>query len=79
MREWASNTVVAVVKTAIELNDTQKQGLVKGLEKRTGKKVTLKTVIDRSLLGGIQVEIDGESLDGSIKNNLKRAREVISE
>ena len=79
LREWASNTVVAVVKTAIELNDTQKQGLVKGLEKRTGKKVTLKTVIDRSLLGGIQVEIDGESLDGSIKNNLKRAREVISE
>ena len=68
-----------MVKTAIELNDTQKQGLVKGLEKRTGKKVTIKTVIDRSLLGGIQVEIDGESLDGSIKNNLKRAREVISE
>lgn len=79
LKEWASNTVVATVKTAVELSDTQKQGLTKGLEKRTGKSVSLNCVIDNTLLGGIQVEIDGEVLDGSVKNNLKRAREVISE
>lgn len=78
LREWASNTVVATVKTVVELSDTQKQGLIKSLEKRTGKTVTLNCVIESSLLGGIQVEIDGEILDGSIKSNLKRAREVIS-
>lgn len=79
LREWASNTVVAVVKTAVELNDAQKKGLVEALEKRTGKRVTLNTVIDKTLLGGIAVEIDGQLLDGSVKNNLKHAREVISE
>ena len=79
LREWALKSAVAVVKTAFELNESQREGLVKSLERRTGKSVTLKTVIDKSLLGGIVVEIDGEILDGSVKNNLQRAREVISE
>ena len=77
LREFASGTTNAVVKTAVELSETQKSSLIKRLERRTGKAVTLKTVIDESLLGGVQVEIDGELLDGSVKNNLKRAREVI--
>lgn len=78
LREWAQGTVEAVVKSAVELTDSQKTGLIKSLEQRTGKKVTLKCVIDNTLLGGIAVELDGELLDGSIKQNLKRAREVIS-
>lgn len=78
LREWAANVVVATVKTAVELSNAQRQGLIKSLEKRTGKSVTLNCVIDSTLLGGIQVEIDGQLLDGSVKNNLKRAREVIS-
>lgn len=79
LREWASNTVVATVKTAVELTEAQKQGLIKSLEKRSGKSVALKCVTDGTLLGGVQVEINGEILDGSVKSNLKRAREVISE
>ena len=78
LREWSAGTVVAVVKTVAELDDAQKQGLIKSLEKRTGKRVTLDIVIDSALLGGIAVEIDGQLLDGSVKTNLKRAREVIS-
>ena len=77
LREWASGTVVAVVKAAVELDDAQKQALTKSLQKRTGKTVLLKCVVDTTLLGGITVEIDGQLLDGSIKQNLKRAREVI--
>ncbi len=79
LREWAQGTVVAVVKTAVELTESQKQGLIESLQKRTGKTVSLKCVVDASLLGGIAVELDGKLLDGSIKQNLKRAREVISE
>lgn len=72
------NTAVAVVTTAVALTQDQERSLLSALQKRTGKTVTLKTVIDKELLGGIKVEIDGEILDGSLKNNLKRAREVIS-
>lgn len=78
LREWASGTVEAVVKTMLELTETQKQDLIAALEKRTGKRVTLKCVIDSTLIGGIAVELDGQLLDGSVKSNLKRAKEVIS-
>ena len=79
LREWASNTVVAVVKTAVELDDVQKAGIISALQKRTGKNVTLNTIVDKTILGGIAVEIDGQLFDGSVKNNLKHAREVIGE
>ena len=78
LREFAHGMVEAVVKTAVELSDTQKSDLIKALEKRTGQKVTLNCVVDTALLGGIAVEIDGQLLDGSVKSNLKRAKEVIS-
>ena len=78
LREWSKNTAVAVVTTAVALTQDQERSLLSALQKRTGKTVTLKTVIDKELLGGIKVEIDGEILDGSLENNLKRAREVIS-
>ena len=78
LREWAGGTVVAVVKSVVELTDAQKADLTKALEKRTGKKVVLNCVIDNTLLGGIAVELDGQLLDGSVKSNLKRAKEVIS-
>ena len=76
--EFAKGTVEAKVKSAIELTKEQKDALVASLEKRTGKSVTLNCVVDSTLLGGIAVEIDGQLLDGSVKQNLKRAREVIS-
>lgn len=78
LREWASGTVVAKVTSVVELTEQQKTDLIKALEKRTGKKVTLTSVIDDTLLGGIAVELDGQLLDGSVKSNLKRAKEVIS-
>ena len=78
LREWASGSAEAVVKTAVALNDQQKEELTKALQKRTKKTVSLKCVVDPTLLGGIVVELDGQLLDGSVKNNLKHAREVIS-
>ena len=78
LREWAAGTVVAVVKSVVSLTETQKTHLIKVLEKRTGKKVSLNCVIDNTLLGGIAVELEGQLLDGSVKSNLKRAREVIN-
>ena len=77
LREWANNTAVAVIKSAVELDESQKAELKAALERRTHKNITLKTQIDKTLLGGIVVELDGELLDGSVKNNLKRVREVI--
>lgn len=77
MREWASDTVVAEVKSAVELDKEQQERLALALGKRAGKRVVLKTVIDKSVLGGIVVTLDGEVIDGSVKQSLKHIREVI--
>ncbi len=77
LREALNQTAKAVVTSAVELSDTQRQGLIKALQKRTGKKITLKTVIDKSVLGGLLITLDGEVIDGSVKQSLRHVREVI--
>ncbi len=78
LREAYCQTAEAVVTSAVELSNLQQKNLIAALEKRTGKKLILKTIIDKSVLGGLTVTIDGEVIDGSVKTNLKRVREVIS-
>ncbi len=77
LREAIGQTAEAVVTSAVALNDTQCKKLIEALQKRTGKKIILKTVIDKSVLGGLKVTLDGEVIDGSVKQGLKRVREVI--
>ncbi len=77
LREWANKTVVATVTSAVALNTEQEKKLISALEKKTGKKVALKTVIDKSVLGGLTVTLDGEVLDGSVKTNINNIRKVI--
>lgn len=77
LRDAISKTAEAVVTSAVELSDAQQKTLISALEKRIGKKVTLKTVIDKSVLGGLIVTLDGEVIDGSVKTGLKHIREVI--
>ena len=44
---------VAEVRTAIALSDDQQARLKAALENATGKSISLKTVVDPSMLGGI--------------------------
>lgn len=77
MKLSIENTAVAKVYSSFEIADNQKDLLVKALEKRYGKNVLAQFVIDKALIGGIKVEIDGETLDGSIKKNLTLVKDVI--
>ena len=48
------------------------------LEAMSGKTVEAVYIIDSSVLGGIKIEIDGKTIDGSITNNLKRIKGVMN-
>jgi len=78
LRRFAQNTVTAIVYSVVELTDQQKEKLCNKLSATTGKSVTAKFSVDPSLIGGIKIEIDGKTLDGSIENHLKRIKGVIS-
>lgn len=67
----------AVVTSAFELSDSEKQKLTDKLEKLGGKKVEAVYKIDKSLIGGLTVFIDGKIIDGSLKNSIKEVKEEL--
>lgn len=73
----AKNVAVAKVTSAVALTEEEKSRLKKQLEKRTGKTVRLEFSEDKSLIGGLSVEIDGKIIDGSVKRRLAEIKEVI--
>ena len=78
MYEEYMNYADAVVTSAVELTEDEKTRLVKKLSEVTGKTVRASYVIDKDLLGGLSVSVDGRHYDGSVRKNLKNIKEVIS-
>jgi F-type H+-transporting ATPase subunit delta len=64
---------IARIKSAFALNSDQEQEIVAQLKKRTGaKEIKIVNSIDKSLLGGLQVEIDSSVIDVSLKGQLRQ-------
>lgn len=72
------NVADAVVTSAVELTDEQKNKLTAKLSAVTGRKIRATYVIDGSIIGGLSVTVDGRLYDGSIRKNLKNLKEVMS-
>ena len=68
---------VAEVRTAIELDDDQRRRLAAALGKATGKNVSLKVIVDPTVLGGISAQIGDQVIDGSVRNRLNQLREAL--
>ncbi len=73
------DAAVAEVRTAVQLDDRQRDEIAKALEQATGKKVELKVVVDPSILGGVIARVGDQVIDGSIKRRLELARDQLSE
>jgi F-type H+-transporting ATPase subunit delta len=65
---------VAEVRSAIPLTDDQKQRLVEALNKATGKRVSLKVIIDPSVLGGLVARVGDTVIDGTVRHRLDQLR-----
>ena len=62
--------VRARVLSAAPLDLASETEIRKGLERRTGKKVLMTTVVDPSLIGGVVSYVAGMVLDGSLASRL---------
>jgi len=67
--------VRAVVKSAKPLDIASETEVRKALERRTGKKVILTTVVDPSLVGGVTAQVAGLELDGSVASRLSAIKQ----
>jgi F-type H+-transporting ATPase subunit delta len=68
----------AEIVTVRELIDTEKREFETQVGKLTGKKVRARYAQDASLLGGATVRVGSTIYDGSVKGQLERIREEIS-
>ena len=67
------NIKLANVKTASPLSSEQEKQIIEHLKVKTGAKdIELFTVIDKSLLGGLKVEISSMIIDVSLKGQLSQ-------
>lgn len=60
--------VVAV--TAVPMKDEAKDKLSQVLGSKLDKKIEIKNQIDKSIIGGVRLELEGKLIDGSIKGKL---------
>ncbi len=71
------NREIAFVRTAVELNDQQKENLRNALMQATDKELELKVIVDPNLLGGVVATIGDTIIDGSVKSRLSKLRETM--
>ena len=70
LKNEREGTVEAEVHTAFEMNAAQVADLVQRLEKRTGRKVRTRVLIDKNLIGGVKIVIGDKVIDGSARAQL---------
>lgn len=66
--------VVAEVTSAIPLNEDQKSRLAAALSKIQGRQVLVNVTVDPSVVGGIQVQVGDEVIDGTLATRIEQAR-----
>ncbi|MGH2757378.1 MAG: ATP synthase F1 subunit delta [Actinomycetota bacterium] len=71
-------SVVAEVRSAVPLDESQQAKLAESLSKATRKNVTVKVIVDPSVIGGVVAKVGDTVIDGTIKRRLEQLKEQVS-
>lgn len=63
------------VRSAVELDDTQREQLSRAVAQLTRKQATLVESIDRSLIGGVVLRVGDQRIDSSVASELEKLGE----
>ena len=70
----SKNLEVAEVRSAVALTDDQQDRLKAALANATGRQVTLKVVVDPSILGGVVASVGDTVIDGSVRTRVEQLK-----
>ena len=73
-RALAEGRIEINVVSAYELDDEQSKRIAEAMGKRTGKKVNISVVVDKSLNGGMIVRAGDSVIDASLRGRLMKLR-----
>lgn len=65
---------VAEVRSAIDLDNGQRDRLAAALQATTGKQVSVRVIVDPQVVGGLVVTLDDTVIDGSVARRLAQVR-----
>lgn len=74
LADEARQIVEAKVTSAVELNDSQLEGLRKSIGQATKKDVRLISDVREELIGGIRIQIGDSLMDGTVAHALEKMR-----
>jgi F-type H+-transporting ATPase subunit delta len=75
--EWRER-LIAVVRVAIPLSESERERLAAALSAAFGHGIRLDVLIDPGVLGGISVRIGDEFIDGSVASRLAALRRELA-
>jgi F-type H+-transporting ATPase subunit delta len=70
LKNEREGVVEAELHSAFDLTPAQVTDLVQRLERKTGRKVRSRVVIDKELIGGVKVVLGDKVMDGSARAQL---------
>lgn len=73
------NLCVVDVTTVVALDDNLRHIITEKAEAELGKKAVLRERIDKTILGGIIMSVNGKRIDASVVSQLNNARQVLKE
>ncbi len=73
------NRATVQLVTAAAIKSAELEDIKKKLETLTGKKVDINSQVDASLIGGAKARVGSVIYDGSIKNQLSKMRDQLSQ
>lgn len=73
--DQSKGIVRGTVTTVEPLSDEQREDLAKHFSKKLNKHVELETRIDKEILGGLIVQVQGLTFDGSLKTTIRSLKE----
>lgn len=68
------NELTAEVRSAVPLNDRERQFVTEQIHKISGRKVSLREIVDAKLLGGLVIRYGDKQIDGSVKHHLEQLK-----
>ena len=66
--------VLADITSADELNDEQRKNIKEQLKNTLGKKLSLKFIVDKKIIGGLVVKVGSKMIDTSLANKINKLK-----
>ena len=70
-----TSSVIAEVRSAVDLNQDQKDRLAAAIKRSTGQDVDIVVIIDPTVLGGVVTQIGDTVIDGTVRHRLAQLKE----